>query len=83
MLQRLFQELCHFREVLAAKDSENERNAHDDEYALENVSKRNLKVWKRADAAVACEVEIKFTPECKVQRSGEDAGCRVEGGERY
>ena len=65
---------------MSAEDTEHKRNTHDDEYALEYVAKRNLKFRQFSDVVVACKVQVHFTPECKVERGGEDADSRVECG---
>ena len=58
---------------MSAEYAEHERNTHDDEDALEDVSKRNLKLREFSDIVVACEIEIHLSPECEVERGGEYA----------
>ena len=78
VLQRLLQDFCHFRKILSAQDTQDKRNTHDDEYALENVSERNLKFRENTDVAVSCEIEVHLTPESEVQRRREYAGSGIE-----
>ena len=78
VLQRLLQDLGNFRQILSAEDTQDKRNTHDDEYALENISERNLKLRENADVAVSCEIEVHLTPESEVQRRREYAGSSIE-----
>ena len=68
---------------MSAQHSEDERTTHDDEYALEDFSERNLKLRKRCDAVVAGKVEVELAPESEVERSREYAGRCVERCEGY
>ena len=83
MLQWLLHDFSDLWKILSAQDTQNKRNTHDDEDALEDISKRYLELRKSADAAVACKIQIELTPECKVQRSREYAGSCIECCERY
>ena len=84
VLERLLEEVGYLWKVLSAKDSEYERNTHDDEDALEDVSERDLQLRELAEELMlACEVEIELAPEREVERGSEDADRCVECGERH
>ena len=78
VLQRFLEYVGYLREILSAEDTEYERNTHNDEDALEDVSERNHKLRELADVMVSCKVEIKLSPECEVKRCREHADRCVE-----